>query len=72
MPLHSVSASCPHSPLDLLLLSLELLEDVIFFQGEGGFFARMSSSVKEVNSSIASLNSLMHIASWHSLLVQDG
>ena len=49
--------------------SLELLKDVIFFQGEGGSFARMSSLVKEVNGSIASLKSLTHAASWHSLLV---
>ena len=68
-PLHSVPALCPCSPLDLFPPSLELLKDIIFFQGEGGSFARMSSLVKEVSGSIASPNSLMHTASWCGLSV---
>ena len=43
--------------------SLELPEDVIFFQGEGGSLTRTSSSIKVVNSSTATLNSLMYAAS---------
>ena len=68
-PLHSVPTSCPHGPLNLLAPSLEPLKDVIFTQGKGGSFASMSSSVKEVNGSIASLNSLMHTTSWCGLSV---
>ena len=58
-PPHALIAPGPLSPF------LGTSQRCYLHPGEGGSFTRSSLSVKEVNGSIASLNSQMLAASWH-------
>ena len=50
--------------------SLESWDEVTFTQWDDSFLARTSLSVNDVSSSIDSLNSFMHAATWYGWLAQ--